>query len=974
MCGFFIEVDHKIVTKCDLRIISFFILCIMGGQHHVIQGVDMQHYNAFDEWLASTALGGSNQSYIEELYERYLEDPSSVDESWRATFDALPKTTAVEQPHSPVRDYFRRLARENTTEAVTVIDPEASAKLVKVLQFINAYRFRGHLEAKLDPINYYRWKVSTAPELDYRYHGFTEQDLNETFNINHYVYHRDNIKLGDLAEMLKETYCGSIGLEFMHVQDMEQKSWLQSKLESQLNKPLFTKEEKINLLSELTAADGLERYLGAKFPGAKRFSLEGSDAFIPLMKEIIRHASKQGVQDVMFGMAHRGRLNMLVNVLGKKPEDLFDEFAGKHSGERTGDVKYHQGFSSDFAVDDRRVHLTLAFNPSHLEIVSPVVIGAVRSRQTKKNDTERNQVLAVTVHGDSAVAGQGVVQETLNMSNARGYTVGGTIRIVINNQIGFTTSNPNDTRSTEYCTDIAKMIQAPIIHVNGDDPEAVAFAARMAVEYRNLFKRDIFIDLISYRRHGHNEADEPLATQPMMYSIIKKHPTPRKVYADRLIAEGVITEEAIEMMNLYRDALDNGDRVVKEWREMDIAQMDWLQYLNYDWTSPYESKFPQERFQTLAERVSEYPETLRAHPRVEKIYADRREMAKGEKLFDWGMAETMAYATLLDEGANVRLSGEDAGRGTFFHRHAVVHNQNDGTGYVPLTHLHANQGRFEVWDSVLSEEAVLAFEYGYATTDPKTLTIWEAQFGDFANGAQIVIDQFISSGEQKWGRMCGLVMLLPHGYEGQGPEHSSARLERYLQLCAEQNMQVCIPSTPAQVYHMLRRQSIRKMRRPLIGISPKSLLRHPLAVSSMDELVNGTFQTVIAEIDDIDPKQVKRVVLCSGKVYYDLLEQRRANNQTDVAIIRIEQLYPYPHEDVKKALEPYAHVTDYVWCQEEPLNQGAWYCSKHNFDSSLPEHVKLKYAGRPASASPAVGYMSLHTKQQKQLVEDALTL
>ena len=976
MCGFFVEVDHKIVTKCDLRIISFFILCIMGGQHHVIQGVDMQHYNAFDEWLASTALGGSNQSYIEELYERYLEDPSSVDQSWRATFDALPKTTAVEQPHSPVRDYFRRLARENTTEAVTVIDPEASAKLVKVLQFINAYRFRGHLEAKLDPINYYRWKVSTVPELDYRYHGFTEQDLNETFNINHYVYHRDNIKLGDLAEMLKETYCGSIGLEFMHVQDMEQKSWLQSKLESQLNKPLFTKEEKINLLSELTAADGLERYLGAKFPGAKRFSLEGSDAFIPLMKEIIRHASKQGVQDVMFGMAHRGRLNMLVNVLGKKPEDLFDEFAGKHSGERTGDVKYHQGFSSDFAVgDDRRVHLTLAFNPSHLEIVSPVVIGAVRSRQTKKNDTERNQVLAVTVHGDSAVAGQGVVQETLNMSNARGYTVGGTIRIVINNQIGFTTSNPNDTRSTEYCTDIAKMIQAPIIHVNGDDPEAVAFAARMAVEYRNLFKRDIFIDLISYRRHGHNEADEPLATQPMMYSIIKKHPTPRKVYADRLIAEGVITEEeAIEMMNLYRDALDNGDRVVKEWREMDIAQMDWLQYLNYDWTSPYESKFPQERFQTLAERVSEYPETLRAHPRVEKIYADRREMAKGEKLFDWGMAETMAYATLLDEGANVRLSGEDAGRGTFFHRHAVVHNQNDGTGYVPLTHLHANQGRFEVWDSVLSEEAVLAFEYGYATTDPKTLTIWEAQFGDFANGAQIVIDQFISSGEQKWGRMCGLVMLLPHGYEGQGPEHSSARLERYLQLCAEQNMQVCIPSTPAQVYHMLRRQAIRKMRRPLIGISPKSLLRHPLAVSSMDELVNGTFQTVIAEIDDIDPKQVKRVVLCSGKVYYDLLEKRRANNQTDVAIIRIEQLYPYPHEDVKKALAPYAHVTDFVWCQEEPLNQGAWYCSKHNFDSSIPEHVKLKYAGRPASASPAVGYMSLHTKQQKQLVDDALTL
>ncbi|MFK5216110.1 2-oxoglutarate dehydrogenase E1 component [Glaesserella parasuis] len=934
----------------------------------------MQHKN-FDDWIATTALGGANQSYVEEIYEQYLEDTDSVDASWQAVFAQLPKATQVEQPHSSVRDYFRRLARENRSEAVTVIDPEASAKLVKVLQFINAYRFRGHLEAKLDPLNYYRWKTSQVPELDYRYHGFSDKDLEETFTIGRYVYNKDTMKLGELAEALKETYCGSIGLEFMHIQDMEQKNWLQAKIESVLNKPLFTKEEKVNLLTELTAADGLERYLGAKFPGAKRFSLEGSDAFIPMMKEIIRHAGRQGMEDVVMGMAHRGRLNMLVNVLGKKPAELFDEFAGKHADDnRTGDVKYHQGFSSDFDVDGKHVHLALAFNPSHLEIVSPVVIGSVRARQTRIHDTEHKKVLAITVHGDSAVAGQGVVQETLNMSNARGYKVGGTIRIVINNQIGFTTSNPNDTRSTEYCTDIAKMIQAPIIHVNGDDPEAVAFAARMAVEYRCLFKRDIFIDLISYRRHGHNEADEPLATQPMMYGLIKKHPTPRKVYADRLIAEGVITgDDEIEMMNLYRDALDNGDRVVPEWREMDTASMDWLQYLNYEWTSPYESKFPEARFLEIAKRVCEYPEALRPHPRVEKIYNDRREMYQGNKLLDWGMAETMAYATLLDDGTHVRLSGEDAGRGTFFHRHAVVHNQNDGTGYVPLTHLHANQGRFEVWDSVLSEEAVLAFEYGYATTDPKTLTIWEAQFGDFANGAQIVIDQFISSGEQKWGRMCGLVMLLPHGYEGQGPEHSSARLERYLQLCAEQNMQVCIPSTPAQVYHMLRRQAIRKMRRPLIAISPKSLLRHPLAVSTLDELINGEFKTVIGELDNLDPAQVKRVVLCSGKVYYDLLEERRQRGQSDVAIIRIEQLYPYPHEDVKKALIPYAHVTDYVWCQEEPLNQGAWYCSKHNFEASIPENATLKYAGRPASASPAVGYMSLHTKQQTQLVDEALT-
>lgn len=635
----------------------------------------MQH--SLQELLTSSALGGANQSYIEDLYERYLEDPKSVDASWQAIFETLPKSTAPEQPHSTVRDYFRRLARENHGQSVTVIDPEASAKLVKVLQFINAYRSRGYIEATLDPLNYYRWKTSSVPELDYHQHGLTDADLDESFNIDYAVYGKESMKLRDLARDLKATYCGNIGLEFMHIHDMEQRNWLQSKQEKWIEQPLFSKDEKINLLKELTAADGLERYLGAKFPGAKRFSLEGSDAFIPMMKEIIRHASRNGMDDVVLGMAHRGRLNMLVNVFGKRPSELFDEFAGKHAdNKRTGDVKYHQGFSSDFAVDNKKVHLTLAFNPSHLEIVSPVVIGSVRARQTRKQDKEHNKVLAITVHGDSAVTGQGIVQETLNMSNARGYKVGGTIRIVINNQIGFTTSNPNDTRSTEFCTDIAKMIQAPIIHVNGDDPEAVAFAARMAVEYRAVFKRDIFIDLISYRRHGHNEADEPLATQPMMYSIIKKHPTPPKVYANRLIQEGVITEEdATEISNLYRDALDNGECVVPEWRPMDMAKVDWLQYLNYDWTTPYESHFPIKRFKTLAKRVSQYPDYVQPHPRVEKIYADRMEMAKGKKPLDWGMAETMAYASLLDEGTHVRLSGEDAGRGTFFHRHAVVHNQ-----------------------------------------------------------------------------------------------------------------------------------------------------------------------------------------------------------------------------------------------------------------------------------------------------------
>lgn len=931
---------------------------------------------ALQQWLESSALGGANQSYIEDLYECYLADPQSVDESWQQIFQSLPQANTAEQAHSKVRNDFRHLARKTQFQSFPIATPQSSEKLVRVFQFIDAYRHRGYLEAQLDPLNYYRWKVSNVPELDYRYHGFNEADLNQHFNIGQAVYHKETMALGELDCALKKTYCGTIGLEFMHIQDITQKNWLQDKMEALLEQPIFSADEKINLLRELSAADGLERYLGAKFPGAKRFSLEGSDAFIPMMKEMIRHAGRNGIEDVVMGMAHRGRLNMLVNVLGKKPAELFDEFAGKHShDDRAGDVKYHQGFSSDFAVEGRNVHLTLAFNPSHLEIVSPVIIGSARARQARKQDSEHNKVLAIAVHGDSAVTGQGVVQETLNMSNARGYKVGGTIHIVINNQIGFTTSNPNDTRSTEYCTDIAKMIQAPIVHVNGDDPEAVAYVARMAVEYRNQFKQDIFIDLISYRRHGHNEADEPLATQPMMYGIIKKHPTPPKVYAARLIREGVINDEqATEIVNSYRNALDKGDCVVPEWRAMDLGQVEWLQYLNHEWTSPYKSQISSARFIELAERVTTYPKQVRPHPRVEKIYADRRAMITGEKPIDWGMAETMAYATLLDSGTHVRLSGEDAGRGTFFHRHAVVHNQNDGTGYVPLAQLHAKQGRFEVWDSVLSEEAVLAFEYGYAATDPKTLTIWEAQFGDFANGAQIVIDQFISSGEQKWGRMCGLVMLLPHGYEGQGPEHSSARLERYLQLCAEQNMQVCIPSTPAQVYHMLRRQMIRKMRRPLIAISPKSLLRHPLAVSSLEELTQGTFQTVIGEIDELNPKQVKRVVICSGKVYYDLLEQRRANGQKNIAIIRLEQLYPYPHEDVKVALAPYAHVKDFVWCQEEPQNQGAWYCCKHNFEDSLPHNVKLTYVGRPASASPAVGYMSVHTKQQKQLIADALTL
>lgn len=927
---------------------------------------------AMKDWLGSTFLAGENQSYIEEIYEDYLTDPNSVDESWREIFQQLPTSQGVEQSHSQTRDYFRRLAKESTRYNTSVSDPATDLKQVKVLQLINAFRFRGHQNANLDPLGL--WKQESVPDLDPAFHNLTKEDFEGTFNVGSFAIGKETMKLGEIYEALKRIYCGSIGAEYMHITNTEEKRWIQQRLESVNVSEQFTKDEKLRFLAELTAAEGLERYLGAKFPGAKRFSLEGGDALVPMLKDLIRHAGKQDTREVVLGMAHRGRLNVLVNILGKKPADLFDEFAGIHKEHLgTGDVKYHQGFSSDFATEGAQVHLALAFNPSHLEIVSPVVIGSVRARRDRLDEARSNMVLPITIHGDAAVTGQGVVQETLNMSQARGYEVGGTVRIVINNQVGFTTSNPKDARSTQYCTDVVKMVQAPIFHVNADDPEAVAFVTRLALDFRNTFKRDVMIDLVCYRRHGHNEADEPNATQPLMYQKIKKHPTPRKIYADKLVEQGLLeANDVTELVNTYRDALDRGDCVVEEYRPMGLHSYTWEPYLNHEWDEDYPHQVEKTRLQDLARRVSTIPSEIVMQSRVEKIYTDRALMAEGEKLLDWGAAETLAYATLADQGVTVRLSGEDAGRGTFFHRHAVIHNQTNGSVYVPLANIHNSQGQFNVWDSVLSEEAVLAFEYGYATTEPRGLTIWEAQFGDFANVAQVVIDQFISSGEQKWGRMCGLVMLLPHGYEGQGPEHSSARLERYLQLCAEQNMQVCVPSTPAQVYHMLRRQALRGMRRPLIVMSPKSLLRHPLAVSELDELANGKFLPVIHEIDNLNPADVKRVVMCSGKVYYDLLEQRRANEQKDVAIIRIEQLYPFPHEDIAKILADYSHVKDFIWCQEEPLNQGAWYCSQHNFRDAIPTGATLRYAGRPASASPAVGYTSVHQEQQKALVEDAL--
>ncbi|RUO81490.1 2-oxoglutarate dehydrogenase E1 component [Idiomarina tyrosinivorans] len=926
------------------------------------------------EWLESSHLAGGNAAYVEELFEAYLDDPTAVSDEWRQMFDALPRDGhTLDTKHSQIREQFREFAK-NKLKASNATAAAPDLKQVRVLQLINAYRFRGHQHANLDPLGL--WKQETVPDLALDFHELSKDDLDREFNVGSLAVGKDTMKLRDIHDALEKIYCGSIGAEYMHIVSTEEKRWIQQRLEGVLGRPSFDKAQKQRIFNELVAADGLEKYLGSKFPGAKRFSLEGGDSLVPLLKSLISRSGEQGAKEVVIGMAHRGRLNVLVNVLGKKPQDLFDEFAGKHAANKgSGDVKYHMGFSSDFATPNGNVHLALAFNPSHLEIVNPVVMGSVRARMDRLQDSTGSKVLPITIHGDAAIAGQGVVQETFNMSKTRAYQVGGSIRIVINNQVGFTTSKREDARSTQYCTDIAKMVQAPIFHVNADDPEAVVFVTQLALDYRNTFKRDVMIDLVCYRRHGHNEADEPSATQPLMYSKVKKHPVPREIYAKRLQEENLLDEEqAKQRVSDYRDALDKGEVVVEEYRPMKAHSVDWSPYIGNDWDVAYDHKVDAKRLRELGEKICQYPESHKLQSRVAKVYQERLKMAKGDKPMDWGFAETLAYATLVTQGTHIRLTGQDSGRGTFFHRHAVLHNQKDASTYMPLNHLSDDQEQIEIYDSVLSEAAVVAFEYGYATAEPKSLVMWEAQFGDFANGAQVVIDQFLSSGEQKWGRLCGLTMLLPHGYEGQGPEHSSARLERFLQLSADHNWSVCVPTTPGQVFHMIRRQQLRPVRRPLIVMTPKSLLRHPMAVSEMDELADSGFQNAIGEIDSLDPKKVKRVVFCSGKVYYDLLSARREREQEDVALVRIEQLYPFPTEEVAEIMKDYQHVKDFVWCQEEPQNQGAWYSSQHHFWAAIPAGAQLSYRGRQASAAPAVGYLSEHNQQQKQLVDEALTI
>lgn len=942
--------------------------------------------NVYSAFKGNSYLFGGNAPYVEEMYENYLSNPGSVSDTWRSYFDALQNVPAVDGtdardvPHLPVINAFAERAKQGTTQVVLASpDSEMGRKRVYTQQLIAAYRNVGARWADLDPLK--RTEREHIPELDPAFYGLTDADMETVFNTSNTFFGRDTMSLRELMNALRETYCGTIAAEYMYTTDQNQKRWWQEKLESIRSKPNFTAEKKKHILGRLTAAEGLERFLHTKYVGQKRFSLEGGESFIASMDELIQSAGAKGVQEIVIGMAHRGRLNVLVNTLGKMPKNLFAEF--DHTAPEdlpSGDVKYHQGFSSDVTTPGGPVHLTLAFNPSHLEIVNPVVEGSVRARMDRRGDPSGKQVLPVLVHGDAAFAGQGVVMETLALAETRGYFTGGTVHLVINNQIGFTTSDPRDSRSTLYCSDVVKMIESPVLHVNGDDPEAVVLATQLALEFRMEFKKDVVVDIVCFRKLGHNEQDTPSLTQPLMYKKIAAHPGTRKLYADKLAAQGLGDTLGDDLFKAYRADMDAGrhtvDPVLTNFKSK--YAVDWTPYLGKKWTDAGDTAIPLAEWKRLAERLANIPGNITPHQLVKKVYDDRAAMGRGDIPVDWGMGEHMAFASLVASGYPVRLSGEDCGRGTFTHRHAVIHDQNreksdEGT-YIPLQNVAENQAPFVVIDSILSEEAVLAFEYGYASNDPNTLVIWEAQFGDFVNGAQVVIDQFIASGEVKWGRVNGITLMLPHGYEGQGPEHSSARLERFMQLSADTNMQVVQPTTASQIFHVLRRQMVRNLRKPLVIMTPKSLLRNKDATSPLSEFTRGAFQTVIGETNaDVVKKadKVKRLIVCSGKVYYDLVKKREEKGADDVAILRVEQLYPFPHKVFAAELKKYPNATEVMWCQDEPQNQGAWFFVQHYIHENMLDGQKLGYSGRASSASPAVGYAHLHQEQQKALVDGA---
>jgi 2-oxoglutarate dehydrogenase E1 component len=909
------------------------------------------------KWETSYLSGGS-MAYVDSLYEDYLANPSSVDAEWRTCFDNLPMTNnGQEVSHQAIVAYFSALAQKKRSgHSTSNVSDSAAQKNMLIQELTRAFRTYGHKEAKLDPLNLR--KPIPSLMLQPESHGLDPKEASE------------------VVQKFRQIYCNTLGAEYKYLPEPAMIEWIQERIESSDFQKEFSAEEQKALLKSLTAAEGLEKYLGSKYVGQKRFSLEGGDALLPMLQALVERAGEASVHEVIIGMAHRGRLNVLVNLLGKAPEDLFGEFEGKHAEGITGDVKYHAGYSSHVKTKNEHIlHLAMGFNPSHLEIIGPVVEGSVRARQHRRKDKNREQVVPVLIHGDAAFAGQGVIMEMLNFSQTPGFSTGGTVRIVVNNQIGFTTSNPSDARSSHYCTDIAKMIECPVFHVNADDPEMAVRVIKLAFDFRMRFKRDVFVDLVCYRRHGHNEADEPAITQPLMYDIIRNKQTIRQMYADQLVKNNVMTTEEVDALTLaYRDMLDRKDSPVTLYKEPyeEKRSVSWKQYRDNSWETAADTTVTREELTELAKILFVPPQDFTLHPVIKKLFGDYEKMREGEVSINWGYAENLAYATMLREGYTIRFSGEDCERGTFSHRHAVLHDFKNGQLHTPLKSIGESPDSFTIINSLLSEEAVLGFEYGYSSTEPESLVIWEAQFGDFANGAQMVIDQFLSSGEQKWGQLSGLVMLLPHGQEGQGPEHSSARLERYLQLCAQENMQVCVPTTPAQIFHLLRRQMIRPFRKPLIVMTPKSLLRHKLAVSSLSELSSGQFEPILSEIDMIEPSAVSKVIICSGKVYYDLLQKRRDMERKDVAIIRIEQLYPFPETALAEALAAYPNAEKIVWCQEEPQNQGSWLTIK----DALLEHMQhaqvLTYVGRPSMAAPAVGSAKVFMQQQDALVTEAL--
>ena len=929
------------------------------------------------EYMSDSHTSGGHLSYLEDLYESYLQDPNSVSEEWKTYFNDLPfqNGTNKDSSHHDVIKYFQNVSRKEAPKTTTA-SKDASPLEAKVQTLIKAFRDYGHTAADLDPLGIAEKVIHS--DLYKTESLFNKEELLDEINCDFPIGSNRNHVLGSLIRELKDTYCKNIGIEFQHISNKRERSWIIEKFENADHK-ISDQERKKEILKRLISARGLAQFLSSKYPGMKRFGIDGCESLIPLVDTLIKTTSKNGAEQICFGMAHRGRLNLLVNVLGKVSKELFAAFEEDFDlkGSSTGDVKYHLGYSSNIRTDHGDVHVSLTNNPSHLEIVNPVVVGSVRARQDRLGDTFKNRVVPILIHGDAAFSGQGVVMETLQMSQTRAYGVGGTIHVVVNNQIGFTTSHARDARSTRYSTDISKFIEAPVIHVNADDPEAVVFVAELACEYRENFKKDIVIDLVCYRRSGHNEADDPSSTQPVMYKAIKNHNTVLEMYENNLIDDSVISAEEIkDFKKSYRKRIENGESVTPNLapRSNDDQWFDWEPFMNKKWYENVITSVSRKEIESNAMSIVKTPENFEVQRKVQKIFDERLKMSKGEIKLNWGFAEMMAYSSLLKEGYPIRFTGQDVRRGTFDHRHAVIFDQENGEGFLSLNSI-AEKGKtiVDIYDSLLSEEAVLGFEYGYASTWPSGLVIWEAQFGDFVNGAQVVIDQFIVSAEHKWERLSGLVMLLPHGFEGMGPEHSSARLERFLQLCAANNIQVCMPSSPAQIFHLLRRQAIRKMRRPLVVITPKSLLRLPEAASDLSELTDGTFNCIID--DDLPKEDIKRVVLCSGKVFYDLKKARDENGITDIALLRLEQLYPFPYFEVEEMLKDYSHVKDFVWAQEEPQNQGAWFSHRHRLERVLKK-LKLDTSfvpiSRPPSAAPAVGLMKLHLQQQQELVDNVL--